>query len=93
MPSARYDLSIGATRAGTLFASPLQRSDEPAVRSASLCQRPSFCAARRTSRPELHGDAWPARTRRVTARHGAVNADGVDARREVDVSRQLRILP
>jgi hypothetical protein len=36
MPSARYGLSIGAARARTLFASPLQRSDEPAVRSASL---------------------------------------------------------
>jgi len=32
MPSARYDLSIGAARAGTLFASPLQRSDEPSAR-------------------------------------------------------------
>ncbi len=31
MPSARYDLSIGAARAGALFASPLQRSDEPSA--------------------------------------------------------------
>jgi hypothetical protein len=30
--SARYDLSISAARAGALFASPLQRSDEPSVR-------------------------------------------------------------
>jgi alcohol dehydrogenase class IV len=29
MPSARSDLSINAVRAGALFASPLQRSDEP----------------------------------------------------------------
>ena len=36
MPSAPYDLSISGARAGTLYASPLQRSDEPAVRSASL---------------------------------------------------------
>jgi hypothetical protein len=35
MPSARYDLSIGAARDSALFASPLQRSDEPAVRLAS----------------------------------------------------------
>ena len=32
MPSAPYDLSISAARAGALFASPLQRSDEPSVR-------------------------------------------------------------
>jgi len=29
MSSAPYDLSISAARAGALFASPLQRSDEP----------------------------------------------------------------
>jgi hypothetical protein len=29
MPSAPYYLSISAGRAGSLFASPLQRSDEP----------------------------------------------------------------
>jgi hypothetical protein len=32
MPSAPYDLSIGAARAGALFASPLQRSDGPSAR-------------------------------------------------------------
>jgi hypothetical protein len=32
MSSARYDLSIGAARAGALFASPLQRPDEPSAR-------------------------------------------------------------
>ena len=32
MPSAPYDLSISAARADALFASPLQRSDEPSVR-------------------------------------------------------------
>ena len=32
MPSAPYHLSINAARAGALFASPLQRSDEPSVR-------------------------------------------------------------
>jgi hypothetical protein len=32
MSSAPYDLSISAARAGALFASPLQRSDEPSVR-------------------------------------------------------------
>src|SRR5437667_12266254 len=32
MPSARSDLSINAVRAGALFASPLQRSDEPSAR-------------------------------------------------------------
>jgi hypothetical protein len=32
MPSAPYDLSISAARAGALFASPLQRSDEPSPR-------------------------------------------------------------
>ena len=31
MSSARYDLSISAARAGALFASPLQRSDEPSA--------------------------------------------------------------
>ena len=31
MPSAPYDLSISAARAGALFASPLQRSDEPSA--------------------------------------------------------------
>ena len=36
MSSAPYDLSISAARAGALFASPLQRSDEP---SASQVQR------------------------------------------------------
>jgi hypothetical protein len=36
MPSAPYDLSISAARAGALFASPLQRSDEP---SASQVRR------------------------------------------------------
>ena len=32
MSSARSDLSINAVRAGALFASPLQRSDEPSAR-------------------------------------------------------------
>jgi hypothetical protein len=32
MPSAPYDLSISAARATALFASPLQRSDEPSAR-------------------------------------------------------------
>ena len=32
MPSAPYDLSISAARAGALFASPLQRSGEPSAR-------------------------------------------------------------
>ena len=32
MPSAPYDLSISAARADALFASPLQRSDEPGAR-------------------------------------------------------------
>ncbi len=32
MPSAPYHLSISAARAGALFASPLQRSDEPSAR-------------------------------------------------------------
>ena len=32
MPSAPYDHSISAARAGALFASPLQRSDEPSAR-------------------------------------------------------------
>jgi hypothetical protein len=32
MPSAPYHLSIGAARASALFASPLQRSDEPSAR-------------------------------------------------------------
>jgi hypothetical protein len=32
MSSAPYDLSISAARAGGLFASPLQRSDEPSAR-------------------------------------------------------------
>ena len=50
MPSARYDLSIGAARAGTLFASPLQRSDEPAVRSASL--KPSGTRSPSSQQPD-----------------------------------------
>ena len=32
MPSAPYDHSISTARAGALFASPLQRSDEPSAR-------------------------------------------------------------
>ena len=32
MPSAPYDFSISAARVGALFASPLQRSDEPSAR-------------------------------------------------------------
>jgi hypothetical protein len=32
MPSAPYHLSISGARAGALFASPLQRSDEPSAR-------------------------------------------------------------
>jgi hypothetical protein len=32
MPSAPYDRSISTARAGALFASPLQRSDEPSAR-------------------------------------------------------------
>ena len=32
MSSAPYNLSISAARAGALFASPLQRSDEPSAR-------------------------------------------------------------
>jgi hypothetical protein len=32
MPSAPYEPSITAVRAGALFASPLQRSDEPTAR-------------------------------------------------------------
>lgn len=32
MPSAPYHLSTSSARAGALFASPLQRSDEPSAR-------------------------------------------------------------
>jgi hypothetical protein len=32
MPSTPYDLGVSAARAGALFASPLQRSDEPSAR-------------------------------------------------------------
>jgi hypothetical protein len=53
MPSAPYDLSISAARAGALFASPLQRSDEPsstqvrqAIATAIGVHGAQGCAAR-----------------------------------------------
>jgi hypothetical protein len=53
MPSAPYHLSISATRAGALFASPLQRSDEPsasqvrrAIATATGVHGAQGCAAR-----------------------------------------------
>jgi hypothetical protein len=52
MPSAPYDLSTSGTRAGALFASPLQRSDEP---SASQVRR--AIATARARRAEDLGTA------------------------------------
>jgi hypothetical protein len=55
MPSAPYDLSISAAQADALFASPLQRSDEPSARQvrqaiATALAAYACGAARRGSR-------------------------------------------
>jgi hypothetical protein len=70
MPSAPYHLSISAARADALFASPLQRSDEPSTRQVRQAIATAIaaygvpgCAARvaqdygRTPRDRAHADA------------------------------------
>jgi hypothetical protein len=47
MPSAPYDLSISTARAGALFASPLQRSDEPSARQVRQAIATAIAALRR----------------------------------------------
>ena len=63
MPSAPYDLSISAARAGALFASPLQRSDEPSARQVRQAIATAIgvhgvrgCAARVA---QAHGEPAP----------------------------------
>ncbi len=60
MPPPPYHLSISAARAGALFASPLQRSDEPSprqVRVAAVSREPGHLAAggRRSLDPRSQG--------------------------------------
>jgi hypothetical protein len=86
MPSAPYDLSISAAQADALFASPLQRSDEPSapqVRQAIATALAAYgvrggagrAGLRRTPRDRAHADAVGAhgsgqRIRRLPGRAG-----------------------
>jgi hypothetical protein len=81
MSSARYDLSISAARAGALFASPLQRSDEPSARQVRQAIATAIaaygvpgCAARVAQDYGDHPDAAASRMR--WARQLAPTAEG-----------------
>ena len=81
MPSAPYPLSISAVRAGALFASPLQRSDEPSARqvrqaiaTAIAAYGAQGCAARVAQDYGDHPDAAASRMR--WARTAAASASG-----------------
>ena len=70
MPSKPYDLSIGAARAGALFASPLQRCDEPSARqvrqaiaTAIAAHGVRGCAARVAHAYGEHPETAPTRMR------------------------------
>jgi hypothetical protein len=70
MPSAPYDLSSSAARAAALFASPLQRSDEPsgsqvrrAIATAIAAYGVRACAARVAQAYGEHPETAPTRMR------------------------------
>ena len=67
MPSAPHDLSISAARVGTLFASPLQRSDEPSARQVRQANTTTIdvhgCAARVAQAYGEHPETAPTRMR------------------------------
>src|SRR5260370_28709400 len=70
MPSAPYHLSISAARADALFASPLQRSDEPSARQVRQAIATAIaaygvpgCAARVAQDYGEHPDAAASRMR------------------------------
>jgi hypothetical protein len=81
MPSAPYHASIGAARADALFASPLQRSDDPGrrqVRQAIAAALGAYgvngCAARVAQAYGEHPETAPGRMR--WARAAAADAFG-----------------
>ena len=81
MPTAPYDPSVSAARADALFASPLQRSDEPSapqVRQAIATALAAYgvpgCAARVAQDYGEHPDAAASRMR--WARQLALTAAG-----------------
>ena len=78
MPSAPYDLSISAAQADALFASPLQRSDEPSARQVRQAALAAYgvrgCAARVTQDYGEHPET--ALTRMRWALTAAVSASG-----------------
>jgi hypothetical protein len=81
MPSAPYDLSIIAARADALFASPLQRSEEPSARQVRQAIATAIaaygvrgCAARVAQDYGEHPDAAASRMRWV--RQLALTAEG-----------------
>jgi hypothetical protein len=70
MPSAPSDLSISAARAGALFASPLQRSEEPSTRQVRRAIATAIgahgmrgCAARVAQAYGEHPETAPTRMR------------------------------
>jgi len=70
MPSAPHHLSISAARAGALFASPLQRSDEPSARQVRRAIATAIgahgvrgCAARVAQAYGEHPETAPTRMR------------------------------
>jgi len=81
MPSAPHDLSLSAAQAHALFASPLQRSDEPSTRqirqaiaTATAAYGARGCAARVAQDYGEHPDAAASRMR--WARQLALTAAG-----------------
>jgi hypothetical protein len=81
MPSAPNDLSISAARADALFASPLQRSDEPSTRQVRQAITTAIaaygvrgCAARVAQDYGEHPET--ALTRMRWARQLALTAEG-----------------
>jgi hypothetical protein len=93
MPSAPYHLSISAARAGALFASPLQRGDEPSARqvrqaiATAIGEHGAQCCAARVA--QAYGEhpetaltrmrGLPGRDRQPAPRHGLLGV-GVELR-------------
>jgi len=94
MSSAPYDLSISAARAGALFASPLQRSDEPSARqvwqaiaTAIAAYGVRGCAARVAQDYGEHPET--ALTRMRWARTAAASASGGSQAEPTHVEQNL----
>ena len=79
MSSAPYDLSISAARAGALFASPLQRSDEPSASQVRRAIAAAGVPAAGVHHPDMRTEyRKPTTLTRTTVMHG-VSYPGFDS--------------